>query len=99
VIAYLMVVGITYGLTRYLAAARLTFMWEPCLARSWRECVDANPAAQKKMIAAINAGQKPDDALSAQAKLRSQTKHIVSTRVCASGFHHDFSNHFPAQLW
>jgi uncharacterized membrane protein len=47
--------------------------------------------AQKKMIAAINEGRKPDDALSAQAKLRSKQNTFMAVPVVFIMI----SNHFP----
>jgi uncharacterized membrane protein len=47
--------------------------------------------AQKKMIAAIKAGQKPDDSLSAQAKLRSKQNTFMAVPVVFLMI----SNHFP----
>ncbi|MGH9928792.1 MAG: urate hydroxylase PuuD, partial [Pyrinomonadaceae bacterium] len=47
--------------------------------------------AQKKMIAALNAGQKPDDALSAQAKLRSKQNTFMAVPVVFIMI----SSHFP----
>jgi uncharacterized membrane protein len=47
--------------------------------------------AQKKMIAAINEGRKPDDALSAQAKLRSKQNTFMAVPVVFIMI----SSHFP----
>ncbi|MGI8898458.1 MAG: urate hydroxylase PuuD, partial [Pyrinomonadaceae bacterium] len=47
--------------------------------------------AQKKMIAAIKEGRKPDDALSAQAKLRSKQNTFMAVPVVFLMI----SNHFP----
>jgi uncharacterized membrane protein len=51
--------------------------------------------AQKKMIAAINAGGKPDDALSAQAKLRSKQNTFMAVPVSFIMI----SNHFPSATY
>ena len=92
VIAYVMIVGVTYGLTRYLSG-RAAYIHVGALfgtimaANVWMRILPA----QKKMIAAINAGQKPDDALSAQAKLRSKQNTFMAVPVVFIMI----SNHFP----
>jgi len=92
VIAYLMLVGITYGLTRYLSgrAAYIhvgAMMGTIMAANVWMRILPA----QKKMIAAINEGRKPDDALSAQAKLRSKQNTFMAVPLVFLMI----SNHFP----
>ncbi len=82
VIAYLMVVGITYGLTRYLsgraAYIHVGAMFGTIMAANvWMRILPA----QKKMIAAINEGRKPDEALSAQAKFRSKQNTFMAVPV------------------
>lgn len=82
VIAYLMIVGTTYGLTRILSgrAAYIhigAMMGTIMAANVWMRILPA----QKKMIAAINEGRKPDDALSAQAKLRSKQNTFMAVPV------------------
>ena len=47
--------------------------------------------AQKKMIAALNEGRKPDERLSAQAKLRSKQNTFMAVPVVFLMI----SNHFP----
>ena len=47
--------------------------------------------AQKKMIGALKEGRKPDDALSAQAKLRSKQNTFMAVPVVFLMI----SNHFP----
>ena len=92
VIAYIMVVGLTYGLTR-LFSGRAAYIHVGALfgtimaANVWMRILPA----QKKMIAALNAGQKPDDALSAQAKLRSKQNTFMAVPVVFIMI----SNHFP----
>ncbi len=92
VIAYLMIVGVTYGLTRYLSG-RAAYIHVGALfgtimaANVWMRILPA----QKKMIAALNAGQKPDEALSAQAKLRSKQNTFMAVPVVFLMI----SNHFP----
>ena len=92
VIAYLMIVGLTYGLTRVFsgraAYIHVGAMFGTIMAANvWMRILPA----QKKMIAAINAGQKPDDALSAQAKLRSKQNTFMAVPVVFIMI----SNHFP----
>jgi uncharacterized membrane protein len=92
VVAYLMVVGITYGLTRILSgrAAYIhvgAMMGTIMAANVWMRILPA----QKKMIAAINEGRKPDDALSAQAKLRSKQNTFMAVPVVFIMI----SSHFP----
>lgn len=92
VIAYLMIVGLTFALTRtfsgraayiHVGAVFGTIM----AANVWMRILPA----QKKMIAAINEGRKPDDALSAQAKLRSKQNTFMAVPVVFIMI----SNHFP----
>ena len=93
VIAYVMIVGATYGLTRVFSG-RAAYIHVGALfgtimaANVWMRILPA----QKKMIAALNAGQKPDDALSAQAKLRSKQNTFMAVPVVFIMI----SNHFPS---
>jgi len=92
VISYLLIVGITYGLTRMLsgraAYIHVGAMFGTIMAANvWMRILPA----QKKMIAAINEGRKPDDALSAQAKLRSKQNTFMAVPVVFIMI----SNHFP----
>lgn len=72
-IAYALIVATAYGLTRYLSG-RAAYIHMGAIfgtimaANVWMRILPA----QKKMIAAIKAGQKPDAKLAAQAKLRSK---------------------------
>jgi uncharacterized membrane protein len=73
VIAYALIVGTAYGLTRVLsgraAYIHVGAMFGTIMAANvWMRILPA----QKKMIQAIKAGQKPDEKLAAQAKLRSK---------------------------
>jgi uncharacterized membrane protein len=92
VIAYLTIVGVTWGLTRVFSG-RGAYIHVGALfgtimaANVWMRILPA----QKKMIAALNAGQKPDDALSAQAKLRSKQNTFMAVPVVFIMI----SNHFP----
>ena len=91
-IAYLMIVGVTYALTRTFsgraAYIHIGAMFGTIMAANvWMRILPA----QKKMIAAINEGRKPDDALSAQAKLRSKQNTFMAVPVVFIMI----SNHFP----
>jgi uncharacterized membrane protein len=92
VVAYVLLVGVSYGLTRYLSARAAyiqvgAMMGTIMAANVWMRILPA----QKKMIAAINEGRKPDDALSAQAKLRSKQNTFMAVPVVFIMI----SNHFP----
>jgi uncharacterized membrane protein len=96
VIAYVLLVGITYGLTRVLSgrAAYIhvgAMMGTIMAANVWMRILPA----QKKMIAAINEGRKPDDALSAQAKLRSKQNTFIAVPLVFIMI----SNHFPSATY
>jgi len=91
-IAYVMIIGVTYGLTRVFsgraAYIHLGALFGTIMAANvWMRILPA----QKKMIAALNAGQKPDDALGAQAKLRSKQNTFMAVPVVFIMI----SNHFP----
>src|SRR4026208_52690 len=91
-IAYLFVVGIAYGLTRVLsgraAYIHVGAMFGTIMAANvWMRILPA----QRKMIEAIKDGRKPDDALSAQAKLRSKQNTFMAVPVVFIMI----SNHFP----
>ncbi len=72
-VAYVLVVGAAYGLSRVLSG-RAVYIHVGAIfgtimaANVWMRILPA----QRKMIEAIKAGQKPDEALAAQAKLRSK---------------------------
>jgi uncharacterized membrane protein len=92
VIAFAMIVGLTYALTRTFSG-RAAYIHVGAIfgtimaANVWMRILPA----QKKMIAAINEGRKPDDALSAQAKLRSKQNTFMAVPVVFIMI----SNHFP----
>jgi uncharacterized membrane protein len=92
VIAYLMIVAVAYGLSRTFSG-RAAYIHVGALfgtimaANVWMRILPA----QKKMIAAINAGQKPDDKLSGQAKLRSKQNTFMAVPLVFLMI----SNHFP----
>lgn len=92
VVAYLFLVGMAFGLTRVLSARAAyihigAMMGTIMAANVWMHILPA----QKKMIEAIKSGRKPDDALSAQAKLRSKQNTFMAVPVVFLMI----SNHFP----
>ena len=92
VIAYALIVGLTYALTRVLSA-RAAYIHVGAVfgtimaANVWMRILPA----QRKMIAALNEGLKPDDRLSAQAKLRSKQNTFMAVPVVFIMI----SNHYP----
>ncbi len=92
VVAYLLVVAIAYGLSQVLSG-RATYIHVGAMmgtimaANVWMRILPA----QKKMIAAINEGRKPGEALAAQAKLRSKQNTFMAVPVVFIMI----SNHFP----
>jgi uncharacterized membrane protein len=92
VLAYLIIVAVTYGLTRVLSG-RAAYIHVGAMlgtimaANVWMRILPA----QKKMIAAIKEGRKPDDALSGQAKLRSKQNTFMAVPVVFIML----SSHFP----
>jgi uncharacterized membrane protein len=92
VVAYILLVGVGFVLTGFLSARAVyihvgAMMGTIMAANVWMRILPA----QKKMIAAINAGQKPDDRLSAQAKLRSKQNTFMAVPLVFLMI----SNHFP----
>ena len=82
VIAYVLIVATAYGLTRVLSG-RAAYIH---LGATFGTIMAANVwmrilPAQRKMIAAIKAGNKPNDALAAQAKLRSKQNTFMAVPV------------------
>jgi len=81
-IAYVLIVATAYGLTRVLSG-RGTYIHVGALfgtimaANVWMRILPA----QRKMIEAIKSGQKPDEKLSAQAKLRSKQNTFMAVPV------------------
>lgn len=92
VIAYLLIVTLAYGLTRVFSG-RGAYIHVGALfgtimaANVWMRILPA----QRKMIAAIKTGRKPDEALAAQAKLRSKQNTFTAVPVVFIMI----SNHFP----
>jgi uncharacterized membrane protein len=92
VLAYVLIVGLAFGLTRvfsgraayiHLGAVFGTIM----AANVWHHILPS----QKKMCAALNAGQKPDEQLAARAKLRSKQNTFMAVPVVFIMI----SNHYP----
>jgi uncharacterized membrane protein len=82
VIAYALIVGTAYGLTRVLSG-RAAYIHMGAIfgtimaANVWMRILPA----QKKMIEVIKAGQKPDERLAAQAKFRSKQNTFMAVPV------------------
>ncbi|MGH9882292.1 MAG: urate hydroxylase PuuD, partial [Pyrinomonadaceae bacterium] len=96
VVSYLMIVAIAYGLTRVLSGRAAYIHVGAVLgtimaANVWMRILPA----QRKMIGAINEGRKPDDALSAQAKLRSKQNTFMAVPVVFLMI----SNHYPSATY
>jgi uncharacterized membrane protein len=92
VVAYILSVALAYGLTHVLSG-RAAYIHVGAVfgtimaANVWMRILPA----QRKMIAAINKGEKPNEALSAQAKLRSKQNTFMAVPVVFIMI----SNHFP----
>jgi uncharacterized membrane protein len=92
VISYILIVGLAYGLTRVFSG-RAAYIHTGAMfgtimaANVWMRILPA----QKKMIAAIKEGRQPDQALAAQAKLRSKQNTFMAVPVVFTMI----SNHFP----
>lgn len=92
VVAYILIVGLSYGMTQVFSArgayihVGATF-GTIMAANVWQRILPA----QKKMIAALKEGRHPDDKLSAQAKLRSKQNTFMAVPVVFIMI----SNHYP----
>ena len=92
VVAYILIVAVAYGLTRVFSG-RAAYIHVGAIfgtimaANVWIHILPA----QKKMIAALDEGRKPDERLSAQAKLRSKQNTFMAVPVVFIMI----SNHFP----
>ena len=92
VVAYILIVGLCFALTQVFSA-RAAYIHVGATfgtimaANVWQRILPA----QRKMIAALNAGQKPDERLSAQAKLRSKQNTFMAVPVVLIMI----SNHYP----
>jgi len=92
VVAYILIVGLCFALTQVFSA-RAAYIHIGATfgtimaANVWQRILPA----QRKMIAALNAGHKPDERLSAQAKLRSKQNTFMAVPVVLIMI----SNHYP----
>jgi uncharacterized membrane protein len=95
-IAFLMIVGVSYGLAQFLsgraAYIHVGAMFGTIMAANvWMRILPA----QRKMIAAVKEGRKPDEALATRAKLRSKhNTYMVVPLVFTM-----ISNHFPSATY
>ena len=92
VIAYILIVALAYGLTRVFSARaayiHLGAIFGTIMAANvWMHILPS----QKRMIAALNEGRKPDESLAARAKLRSKQNTFMAVPVVFMMI----SNHFP----
>ncbi len=91
-VAYALIVALAFGLTRVFSA-RAAYIHIGALfgtimaVNVWMHILPA----QKRMIAALNEGRKPDERLSAQAKLRSKQNTFMAVPVVFIMI----SNHYP----
>jgi uncharacterized membrane protein len=92
VVAYILIVALTFGLTNVLSA-RAAYIHVGALfgtimaANVWMHILPA----QKRMIAALKEGRKPDERHAAQAKLRSKQNTFMAVPVVFIMI----SSHFP----
>lgn len=92
VVAYVLIVGLAFGLTRVFSARaayiHLGAIFGTIMAANvWMHILPA----QKRMIAALNEGRKPDERLAARAKLRSKQNTFMAVPVVFMMI----SNHYP----
>jgi uncharacterized membrane protein len=92
VVAYVLIVALAFGLTSVFSARaayiHLGAIFGTIMAANvWMHILPA----QKRMIAALKEGRKPDERLSAQAKLRSKQNTFMAVPVVFMMI----SNHFP----
>jgi uncharacterized membrane protein len=92
VVAYILIVALSYGLTRAFSARaayiHLGAIFGTIMAANvWMHILPS----QRRMIAALNEGRKPDERLSARAKLRSKQNTFLAVPVVFIMI----SNHYP----
>ena len=92
VVAYFLIVALAYGLTQVFSARaayiHLGAIFGTIMAANvWMHILPS----QRKMIAALNEGRKPDEKLSARAKLRSKQNTFMAVPVVFIMI----SNHYP----
>ena len=92
VVAYVLIVAVTYGLSRvfsgraaYIQHRRDVWHHHGC------QCLDAHLAGAASHDSGPNEGHKPDESLAAQAKLRSKQNTFMAVPVVFTMI----SNHFP----
>jgi len=96
VVAYVLIVAVAYVLTRVFSA-RAAYIHVGAIfgtimaANVWMHILPA----QKRMIKALNEGHKPDERLSAQAKLRSKQNTFMAVPVVFLMI----SNHYPSATY
>jgi uncharacterized membrane protein len=96
VVAYILIVAVSYGLTRVFSA-RAAYIHVGAIfgtimaANVWMHILPA----QKRMIKALKEGRKPDERLSAQAKLRSKQNTFMAVPVVFLMI----SNHYPGATY
>ena len=96
VVAYILIVAVSYGLTRVFSA-RAAYIHVGAIfgtimaANVWMHILPA----QKRMIQALKEGRKPDERLSAQAKLRSKQNTFMAVPVVFLMI----SNHYPGATY
>jgi len=96
VVAYILIVAMAFSLTRVLSG-RAAYIHVGALfgtimaANVWMRILPA----QRRMIAALKEGREPDQALSAQAKLRSKQNTFMAVPVVLIMI----SNHFPSATY
>ncbi|HKV33163.1 MAG TPA: urate hydroxylase PuuD [Pyrinomonadaceae bacterium] len=92
VVAYILIVALAYGLT-HVFSGRAAYIHLGAIfgtimaANVWMHILPS----QRKMIAALNKGRKPDERLSARAKLRSKQNTFMAVPVVFIMI----SNHYP----
>lgn len=96
VVAYVLIVALAYGLTQVFSARaayiHLGAIFGTIMAANvWLHILPA----QRKMIAALNEGRKPDDRLSGRAKLRSKQNTFMAVPVVFIMI----SNHYPGATY
>ena len=92
VVAYLLIVALSFSLSRWFSGRAAYIHVGATLgtimaANVWQRILPA----QRKMIAALNEGRKPDERLAAQAKLRSKQNTFMAVPVVFIMI----SNHYP----
>ena len=96
VVGYILIVATAYGLTKFFSGRAVYIhmgaMFGTIMAANvWMRILPA----QRKMIAALKAGEKPNAALAADAKLRSKQNTFMAVPVVFLMI----SNHFPSATY